>query len=157
MLRRSRLGFTILELCLVLMVVSVAATVSIWAHFSRPEVTLAKAAALLVEDLRLAQSRAAFLQAQVEIVFHYDGGGYHIAEVVDSGLPDPFLPRRYPSDAIFEGVRIGAKQLGAGRRITFDKNGRPSADASITLHYRGQARTVRLDAAEAVARVVDGP
>lgn len=153
--RRSRRGFTILELCFVLAIVSVAATVSIWAYFSSPDVTLAKAANLLVEDLRLTQTRAAYLHVPVEIVFHYDGGGYHIEDLVDSDKPASFVPRRYPSDAIFEGVRIGQKRLSPGDRILFDASGRPTADASVTLRYRGNARTIVVSAQDGSARVID--
>ena len=50
--QRAHGGFTILELCLSLFLITLTATVSIWAYFSRAEVTLVKAAQLLVEDLR---------------------------------------------------------------------------------------------------------
>jgi prepilin-type N-terminal cleavage/methylation domain-containing protein len=140
--RDSRRGFTILELCLTLVLVSLIATISIWAYFSRAEVTLVNAAHLLVEDLRLAQSRAACLHTPVEVVFQPDASGYHIAAPENEGLPTEKHPRSYPTDAVFEGVRILTKRLPDPNRLVFDARGRIARDASITLTFRGETRTV---------------
>ncbi|MBK7878880.1 MAG: hypothetical protein IPJ77_24740 [Planctomycetes bacterium] len=98
--RRS--GFSLLELLLVLVGITVLAAVSIWAFFARAEVTLENAARLLVEDLHLAQSRALFLRAPVEFRFDADGFGYQVSDSTgqSSGVEAlDFLGRRYDVDA----------------------------------------------------------
>jgi prepilin-type N-terminal cleavage/methylation domain-containing protein len=141
--RHSRRGFTILELCIALVLVTLVATASIWAWFSRAEITLVKAADLLVEDLRLAQTHAICLHAPVEVVFRPDATGYHVVlPENDQFLPNAELPRIYPADAVFEGVRIETRRLPHENRLVFDARGHVARDAWITLSFRGEARTI---------------
>ena len=153
---RSSRGFTILELLLALLAVTLVATYSIWAYFSRAEVTLVHAAGLLVDDLRLAQARAGCLHVPVEVVFHADSNGYHIAAPDSEGVPTEHHPRSYPSDAVFEGVHILEKRLPDHGRLVFDERGRLAHDSTITLGYRGEARTV-LVRADGMIVIADGP
>lgn len=154
---RARRGFTILELCLSLLVITLTATFSIWAYFSRSEVTLAKAAHLLVEDLRMAQMRAVCNRAPVEVVFDRAGGSYHVRGVDDPSLPTIDRPRCYALDATFEGVRISDDNLGRPAVITFDTRGLVAHTARITLSYRNDSRTVIVPADESYAVLVDDP
>src|SRR5450432_3946372 len=103
----TRRGFTILELLLTLIAVTLATTLSIRAFFSRPEISLENAARLLVEDLRLAQARASSLHVAVEVVFHADGGGYQVEELSSPDAAAEDSVRRYSRDAIFEDVKVG--------------------------------------------------
>lgn len=143
-------GFTLLELAGVLVLVAVVTTVAIGAWFSRSDVTLRNAADLVASDLRHLQTRASVLKVPVEVVFHEDHGGYHGVELDPSGSarPEakPLETRRYPVDAVFEDVRIGAVRLRHGERLVFDALGRPSSDASITLVHHGVAQSVLVDA-----------
>ncbi len=154
---RSRRGFTILELCLALLVITLTATFSIWAYFSRSEVTLVKAAHLLVEDLRMAQVRAVCNREPVEVVFDRVGGSYHVRGVVDPSLPTVDRPRCYPVDAVFEGVRISDDNLGRPALIAFDARGKTNRTARITLSYRNDSRTVIVPADESYAMLADEP
>lgn len=154
--QRATRGFTILELCLSLVVVTLTATLSIWAYFSRAEVTLAKAAELLAEDLRVAQMQAACTHSMVEIVFDPKGESYHVVGMDDPTMPSALKPRCYPLDAVFEGVQITDRKLGPTQTIVFDARGRTAHDASVTLSFRGEARTVVLRAQDGVAFVADG-
>jgi type II secretory pathway pseudopilin PulG len=154
---RARRGFTILELFLVLLLVTGVAAASIWAYFSRGDVTLANAAKLLVEDLRMTQARAAYQRAPMEFVFLTDGTGYHAGCLPPFDGVDDAPNRRFEVDAIFEGVRIGHTTLGTRNRIVFDAQGHPDADASITLVFRGEARTVLVRASDGTTVVADGP
>jgi Tfp pilus assembly protein FimT len=154
--RDRRAGFTILELCLTLLLLTVVATASIWAYFSRAEVTLVNAAQLLVEDLRLAQAHAACTHQSVAVVFHEDAAGYHVEVPEGEGLPTAKQPRSYPIDAVFEGVRIQMRRLPDPHRLEFDARGRLRGDASITLAYRGETLTV-LAHADGTVDLADGP
>ena len=153
---RDSRGFTILELLLALLAVTFVATFSIWAYFSRAEVTLVHAAGLLVDDLRLAQARAGCLHVPVEVVFHEDASGYHIVAPDSEGVPTEHHPRSYSSDAVFEGVHIASKHLPDPGRLVFDGRGRLARDATITLGYRGETRTV-LARADGMIVIADAP
>lgn len=138
-----------------LLLVSVTATASIWAYFSRSEVTLAKAARLLVEDLRMAQMRAACNRTNVDVVFDRASGCYHVRGVEDPSLPTAELPRCYPNDAVFEGVRIAEDDLGRPAVVTYDTRGRAVRAARITLSYRSDSRTVVVPAGDGFASILE--
>jgi prepilin-type N-terminal cleavage/methylation domain-containing protein len=154
---RANRGFTILELLITLLVITLTATFSIWAYFSRAEITLVRAAQLLVEDLRMAQMRAACNHTQVDVVFDRAEGCYHVVGVDDPVLPSATTPRCYPVDAVFEGVRISDDNLGRPALIRFDARGRVAYTARVTLSYRGDSRTVLIPVDDGCAVLVDGP
>ncbi|MBI5364688.1 MAG: prepilin-type N-terminal cleavage/methylation domain-containing protein [Planctomycetes bacterium] len=152
-------GFSLLELILALALITGLATVSIWAYFARGEVTLENAARLLVDDLHVAQSRAMFLRAPVEVRFDADGLGYRVCDATgrtQSGIAElDFSGRRYDADAVFEGVCIQGLRGADERFVRFDAKGVAAQAAWITLGYRGEARTVQVDVVAGVALVVD--
>jgi Tfp pilus assembly protein FimT len=140
---RSGEGFTILELALTLVAVTIVAALAIHAWFGRTDVTLRNAADLLAEDLRRMQTHAALQRTPVEVHFHADGGGYH-GQHVKSGTIEG--TRRYPMDAVFEDVRVSSVRVANGGNLSFDPQGRASSDATITLIQRGVACSVVVDA-----------
>jgi len=137
-------GFTILELALTLVAVTLVATLAIHAWFGRAEVTLHNAATLLAEDLRRMQMHAALQRTRIEVHFHADGGGYHGQALGGTGTIEG--TRRYPMDAVFEDVRVDSVRVARGGNLIFDPAGRASSDATITLVQRGVACTVVVDA-----------
>lgn len=155
----ARGGFSLLELILTLALITVLATVSIWAYFARGEVTLENAARLLVDDLHVAQSRAMFLRAPVEVRFDADGLGYRICDATASahtGIQElEFSGRRYGADAVFEGVCVQGLRGADERLVRFDAKGNAAQAAWITLGYRGETRTIQVDVVAGVALVVD--
>lgn len=155
--RRAGTGFTILELSIVLIVISLTATLSIWAYFSRAEVTLVNAARLLVEDLRMAQMRAVCNHSPVEVVFDRESGCYYVTGVDDPSLPTREKPRCYQVDAVFEGVRLGEDTLGRPAIVTYDARGRSTRTARLTLCYRSDARTILVPEGESFATILDEP
>jgi Tfp pilus assembly protein FimT len=136
-------GFTILELALTLVAVTIVAALAIHAWFGRTDVTLRNAADLLAEDLRRMQMHAALERTPVEVHFHADGGGYH-AQLLPSGRIEG--TRRYPMDAVFEDVRVASVRVAQGGNLVFGGQGRASSDATITLVQRGVACSVVVDA-----------
>ena len=156
----ARTGFSLLELVGTLALITALATVSIWAFFSRGEVTLENAAKLLVEDLHIAQSRAMLLRTPVAVEFDADGFGYVVRDE-GGGQPSGIESldrggRRYDVDAVFQGVRIHEVRGASGRAVHFDAGGMTASDGWVTLSYRGEARTVHVDPAEGIALLVDG-
>jgi len=145
----ERSAFTLLELLIVLVLITVIAAISTWAYFSRPEVTLDNAIRILARDLRIAQNRAILLRRPVSIVFAKDGDGYKLVDRTDAVTADRSdferIERRYSRDAIFEGVRILPVGLGAKGEIVFPSDGREPPPGRIMVSYREETRTLEIE------------
>lgn len=139
---------TIVELTIVLVLLTVTASIGIPAYFSRPTITLDNAAKLLAKDLREVQNRAARYQEQLEIRFAEDGSGYAATDRMGEPLISPYgvddFLRHYPADAIFRGVTIKAVHAGGDRAISFSPEGRPIESAEVVLEFRGKTRSVKI-------------
>ena len=146
--RRS--AFTIFELMLVLVVLSVMASVGIPAYFSRPAVTLDNAARLLARDLREVQNRAALYEEQLEIRFDLSRNAYRATDSSGEPLLSPYgngpFVREYPLDAVFRGVEITSMQAGPDDTVAFDPTGRPLTGLQVVLTFEDERRTVMLRA-----------
>jgi prepilin-type N-terminal cleavage/methylation domain-containing protein len=145
-------GFTLLELLIALALVTVIAALSVTAYFGRSEVTLENAVRLLVDDLRMAQTRATFFGSPIDVVFAADGSGY---ELVEHGPGDPTSaigplvpPRRFGFGAVFEGIRVERVEVGDRREhapLEFDAKGSLLAGATIVLADRAETRTIVIE------------
>ena len=150
--RGPRIGaraFTLLELLIVLVLITVIAALSTWAYFARPEVTLDNAIRILARDLRIAQNRAVLLRHPVSIVFVEDGDGYRLVDRTEGPATDRAdferIDRRYSRDAIFEGVRILPVGLAAKGEIVFPCDGREPPPGRIMVAYRDETRTLEIE------------
>jgi prepilin-type N-terminal cleavage/methylation domain-containing protein len=145
----GRAGFTIFELLLVLLVLSLCAATTVRCYFSSAEVTLENAVILLARDLRAAQHRSIFLGAPGRFLFLPDGSGYALTD--ESGeithhpqTDEPFV-RVYPEDGVFVGVTVEAARAGDDRTLVIDDRGMPLEELEVTLGFEGATRTLRLD------------
>jgi len=148
-------GFTLSELLLSFVALTLVALVAISSFFSQTEVTLHNATRLLADDIRTAQNRAMLLQVPVALRFEEDGDGYaiedlgfgpaHLKELI------PPVARRYSADGVFEGVRVRQLDLGGATQLRFDAQGRAERGATITLGYEGETRSVVIDAGRGIA------
>lgn len=137
---RDPRGFTLLELLLALVALTLVAAVAISLHFGRPEVSLSSAAELLADDLRLLQSRAISHGRPATLTFTADGRGWSAL------APDDALPtRRLDSDAVFEGVRFEPGSVPRAGLLRFDARGVPEQDAALVLRHRDHALVVEVD------------
>lgn len=148
---RSRAGFTILELLLVLVVISLCAATTVRCYFSSSDVTLENAVILLARDLRAAQHRSIFLGEPGHMRFLPDGSGYALTD--ESGeiahhpqTDEPFV-RVYPEDGVFVGVEVSAARAGDDRTLHIDDRGTALELLEVTLSFEGEQRTLRLDPA----------
>jgi type II secretory pathway pseudopilin PulG len=142
-------GFTIVEFLIVITIITLTASLSIWAYFARPEVTLHNAAELLVHDMRIAQARAALLHSPVSVVFDENGDGYKVVDGVDERPDQPYwmdrIERRYSRDAVFEGVSILPLGLAARGKIVFEGGLAELPSGRVTLSYGDSTRIVELE------------
>lgn len=135
---------------LVLVLLSMTASIGIPAYFARPSITLDNAAKLLAKDLREVQNRAARYEEQLEIRFAEDGSGYAATDRMGEPLISPYgvgdFRRQYPIDAIFRGVKIKEVHAGGDRAISFSAEGRPMESGKVVIEFRGKSRTVMIRA-----------
>lgn len=144
-----RRGFSIFELLLVLLVLSLLAATTIRYYFSRADVTLENAAILLARDLRAAQHRSVFLEELSLFTFNAAGDGYSVTD--ERGVPaknpqtGQAFERLYPDDGVFHGVAIVAAVAGTDRTLVIDAHGMPDENLEVTLVYHEERRTVLME------------
>ena len=142
-------GFTLLELLIALVLISVIAALAIPAYFGRSEITLENAAILLAKDLRAAQNRSAFMAEETIVELLEDGDGYRMVDSLGKPVDNPrdnmAFERRYSIDAVFRGVSIVADDLGSNGRLSFNERGEPDEPMQLTLRFGDDERTVRVE------------
>jgi Tfp pilus assembly protein FimT len=148
--RAPSTGITLLELAISLALISLVALLAIPAFYSRPEVTLDRAAQLLARDLQLAQNDAVRWRQDVHFHFLPDGRGYAPRFGDGRPMPNPVgggaLERDYGRDGVFQGVRIERLQLaGDPRAIRFDRLGFAHGAGFIELSFNGRVCRVEVD------------
>jgi len=141
-------GFTILELIVLLLGLTIVASVGIPAYFGRPSVTLEGAARLLAKDLREVQNRATLYEEDIWIRFDADGNGYRVTDRGGEPLISPYgdgpFERDYPIDAVFRGVKITDVQPSEPGCVVFDHKGMPVDSVTVTIQYGGKRQTVAI-------------
>lgn len=154
----SQRGFTLLELLIVLLVISLCAATTVRWYFSHADVTLENAAVLLARDLRAAQHRSIFLGEPSRFVFLSEGAGYTVLDA--AGAPannpqtdEPFL-RVYSDDGVFTGVSVVEADAGGDHTLEIDGHGLPLEGLSVTLAYHDERRTLLLDKKTSVITIV---
>jgi len=145
----SRRAFSLFELLIVLLILSLCAATTIRWYFSNADITLENAATLLAHDLRAAEHRSIFLGEPGRMVFLPDGSGYTLTDELGilARHPQTDLPfmRIYSEDGVFTGVEIAAARAGEDRTLVIDDRGRATEDLSVTLRFEGHERSVHLD------------
>lgn len=145
----SQRGFTLFELLIVLLLLSLCAATTVRWYFSHADVTLENAAILLARDVRAAQHRSIFLGEPSRFVFLSDGAGYTVMDA--SGAPtrnpqtDELFLRVYSDDGVFVGVSVVEADAGGDRTLEIDGRGLALEDLSVTLAYHDERRTILLD------------
>ncbi len=147
--RVARKGFTVFELLLTILVISMLAAITVPAFFSRPEVSLENATILLANDLRAAQNHSALSGRASFFRFLPNGDGYFVTSAEGNLVANPAtgrdFERSYSADGVFTGVSIREAEAGHGGVLGIDERGRPVQDARITLSYEGDSRTLVLE------------
>jgi prepilin-type N-terminal cleavage/methylation domain-containing protein len=142
-------GFTILELMIWLVLVSIVASFAIPAFFDRAEVTLDNACTLLLEDLRGTQNRAAYNRAVYLVAFRPDGDGYAVTDRFGHIIPHPMgggdYERLYSTDAVFQGVEISHVNFGDDLVIEYDEQGFAVNGGAVELSFRGKKRIILVE------------
>jgi len=145
----SKRGFTLLELLLTVVTLSVLAAFTFVRFFSRPQVTLENAAVLLARDLRAAQNRSTYLSEPCLFTFTEDGEGYEVTDLDGNVVRNPrtelSFRRWYAEDGVFAGVLVESVHAGGDRTLTYDARGLALEDLEVTLVQGSQTRVVRVE------------
>ncbi len=166
--RSPRVGITLLGVGASLAVLALLAVLAIPGFFARPSVTLDNAARLLVEDLAAAQNLAVYLRRPIAVEFTETGYASHeVLPTRASGVTGPKatprmrdsdrerLTRSYERFGIFEGVTLGAFDLGADDRLVFGLDGQIDETSQLTVHFQGERRVVRIWAPDGLTEIRD--
>ena len=145
----SRRGFTVLELLVTVVLLSLVAATSVRCYFAQANVTLENAAILLAYDLRAVQHRSTYTGETSHLRFSEEGDSYHVEDstgkmVMNPQTSDPF-ERIYSKDGVFRGVRITKVDAGGDRTLDYDTHGWPVEDLEVTLSYNGSTRVVQFE------------
>lgn len=153
-----RAGFTILQVAIFLISLTILACLAVPGWFSRDDVMLDNAAVLLAEDLREVQNRAAFQRRPLRFIFLDDGSGYEVRDAADRLEPavigDRPFQRIYDRDAIFRGIRISNLVASDGRELLYGPRGIPLGAASIELSYDGDTRVLQVSSDNGLIEIV---
>lgn len=144
----------------ILMGIALVSSVGIPMWFGRPSVTLSSAADLLAKDLEELRQRASYLFCDVRVDFEENGNGYTLTDAFGTVLTAPVgsgqYQRRYDVDAVFRGVKITRVDIDneqQDRSLHVDARGLFLHSATIELDYKGQRRTVFVDASNGMIEV----
>lgn len=134
----------------VLTLMAIAAGLAIPAYFGRHSITLDNAALLLLRDLHLAQSYAAFERQPCTVDFFEDGRGWRVVDRWDRVIerPDHQGPfeRDFTVDGVFEGVKLEHVDFDGGRELRYDRNGRALPGGTLQIVFDGEVRVLRVTA-----------
>jgi len=148
----SNLGFSLLELVLVLAIVATLAAIAI----PRYQGSLARyradlAARRIVADLALAQSNAKAASSSRSVVFSVSANNYQMPDLpgLDGASGSYIVELR---DLPYEADLISA-DFGGDQQVTFDGWGIPDSGGSVILSVGAEQRIVSLDAESGKATI----
>lgn len=148
-LRRSRSGFTLVEVLTVIIIIGIASAIVV-PHMVRSGQMNAQAAArMLISDILIAQNDAIAHQQTRRIVFESSHNRYRITN--DEGITIPAGWRSggdyitdFTSDRRFDGVVIENVDFGSDGYLEFDDIGSPTRGGSVEIASRDQRYRIRV-------------
>jgi len=154
--RRPRGGFTLVEILVVLVVLSIATAVVLPRVSNMGDLQVAAAARTAMADLQFAQNEAIVSQRPVTAMFDPDQSLYELRYADDGQLlthpvnKTPFRVR-LADQAATDDVTILAVTFGDEVFVTFDALGSPSSQGAVTFIAGGFRQ--RLDVAPVTGRI----
>jgi len=157
--RRQGIGFTLLELLIVVLILAIAAAIVVPMAASGQDARCASAARMVVADLELAQSMALARQDLVALVFSDGLQSYKLvlagAQDLDNyglltslengGRPGEGYEISIPMELQLHDVVISSVDFNGDRYVVFDTFGSPEFGGSIVLTAGDASLTVTVE------------
>lgn len=143
--RSFRRGFTLVEMLVVLLILSIAAALVVPQALRTSSLAAQSAARLVMADLEYAQNQAIVTQSPVTVSFDLLGNSYTVSNA-SGPLVHPITKKDYVVDLDsrrgLEGVALETVSFNGALDVTFDSLGAPDNDGTIVLSAGAHAYRV---------------
>ncbi|MDY6913937.1 MAG: GspH/FimT family protein [Planctomycetota bacterium] len=150
----AAIGFTMIEIIVVLIVIAIAAAMVIPMVLSTADLEATSGARMLLSDLQYAQNVAITSQTPVTVTFDVSADSYSLTNTSGT-LIHPISKSAYEVDFTamrgFDRLEIVSAGFGGNASVTFDALGTPDNAGSVTL--QAGPHIYRVDVAAATGKV----
>jgi prepilin-type N-terminal cleavage/methylation domain-containing protein len=156
-------GFTVIEMIMVIVIAGILAALAVPRFESFYSIKLSGAMKKVVSDTRYVQQIAVSRHANSRIVFTPANETYAAEEETVPGggnwtkIKDPFtqanLTADFKKDPQYSGINILSADFGGSQTLQFDWQGIPSSGGNAVFDYKGNGKTLIVEAATGQARV----
>ena len=157
-LPRNRVGFTLVELMVVIIILAIVAAVTVPGLSSGKDFQALSAARMLMADLQYAQDLAVTQQGDVTVTFDADADSYTLSNA-SGPLVHPMTKADYTvafgAMHGFQSVRLAAVFGGTDSQVTFDVTGSPDQGGTITLLAGSHQYTLTVEEGTGLVNVDD--
>ncbi len=147
---RKASGFTLIEIIIVVVILSIAAMAAIPLMSSASDVQIRSAANLIAADLEYAKSMAISRGQNYSVVFNEGENSYQIEDQSDTVIPHPVkkgfdYAMNFTNDSRLGKVDITNINFGGASTVEFDCLGSPDEGGSIILNANGITATITVE------------
>lgn len=138
---KTRAGFTLLELLVVITIVGILSAVGI-VNLPRDKIQVREATRVITADINRARSEAIRLNTELEIRFNPSSDCYTLFETEDQDGNSLSSPRQVLERCIgtdFPLADLSGAAFLEGTRVWFNSRGLPSAPGNVTVAARGRS------------------
>ncbi len=144
---RSRAGFTLLELLVIITIIGILSAVGI-VNLPRDKIQVREATRVITADINRARSEAIRLNTKTEVVFNTISDCYTLSEIADQDgnlLSSPKKVLERCVGAEFPLTDLSSASFTSGSKVRFDGRGLPESDTgafssgSVTVAAKGRS------------------
>lgn len=148
-LRPVRDGFTIVEIIIVVVIISIAALAAVPMFSSAGSIQLRAAANMILGDLEYAKSMAISRGQNYSVEFDINNESYSIKDQNGTVIEHPVTRKLYvisfKIDRRLDQVDINSANFNAASSVMFDCLGSPDNGGTVVLQAGGNSSTVRVE------------
>jgi len=143
-------GFTIVELVIIVVVISIAALVAIPMMSSAASLQIRSAANMISADLEYARSMAITRGQNYSVIFDKDADSYKIVDPLGATIQHP-VKKGFPYVIDFQNesrlsrVDITIAEFNGDQTVVFDCLGSPDSGGTVILQADGETKTVTVE------------
>ena len=148
--RDSMRGFTVVELLIVVVILSIAALTAIPMMSSASSVQIRSAANLIMADLEYAKSMAITRGQNYSVVFSATTDSYQIEDQSGAVISHPVKKgfnyiMSFPNESRLSRVDVASVNFNSTQRVQFDCLGSPDNGGTIGLQAGGMTATITVE------------